>query len=107
MEFLRSTHGDVSLALRVQPRSSRVGPLEVIGQELKWGVHAAAHDGAANEELIAQLSRLFRLSKREIEIVRGAKSRAKLVRLHGVQPERVVEIIAQHLGISDNAKGST
>ena len=50
---------------------------------------AAPVDGAANVELIAFLSRLLDIPKRQIAIVSGDKSRQKRVRISGVTAEAV------------------
>ena len=45
-------------------------------------IHAHAHDGEANKALIKLLAKYFDVSKSQIEIVRGEKSRNKLIAVH-------------------------
>lgn len=51
---------------------------------------AAPVDGAANDELIALLSRALRVPKRDIAIVAGERSRTKRVRVAGMDPAQIL-----------------
>ena len=70
------------LTIKVLPRSSRN---EIVGTmadgSLKIKTTAAPVDGAANEAVIALLSREYGVPKRGITIVRGASSKTKLVEI--------------------------
>ena len=72
---------DVVLTLHVQPggnRSEFAGPH---GNALKVKLAAPAIDGKANAELIRFLADAFGVPERNVKIVRGETSRAKLVRI--------------------------
>lgn len=80
------------LQLRVQPRSSREGPLGEYGDPasaVNWGVRAAPVDGQANAELFKSLSRILGVSKSSLLLVRGEQSRLKAIFVEGVSPEQV------------------
>ena len=44
-------------------------------------LHARAHDGEANEALVKALADYYGVSKSQVEITRGGKSRHKLVEI--------------------------
>jgi uncharacterized protein (TIGR00251 family) len=71
----------VTFWLRVKPRSPRERlRLDSIG-ELRLELNAAPTKGQANEACVEFLARLLRLPRANIEIVAGAKSRRKLIRI--------------------------
>jgi hypothetical protein len=80
--FKRSRRG-ITLKVKVEPKSSRKGISGLIGDSLKVKVHSPPVGGAANEELIAILSKEFGIKKSDIQIVRGNSSRDKIVEIAG------------------------
>ena len=74
----------MDLDVKVAPRSSRS---EVAGTmsdgTLKVKVAAAPEKGKANEELCAVLARHFGVGPRKVEVIAGATSTRKRVRIHG------------------------
>ena len=91
MSGLRVTEvaGGVRFAVRVQPRSSRVGLDGLYGEALKVRVHAAPVDGAANEAVVAVLAESLGVPRSAIRIVSGATGRTKVVEALGVPRSRV------------------
>ena len=89
--YLRDEPGGVRLALKVHPRSSKVGPRGVLAEQLKWGVRAAPSDGEANEELIESLSNALKLPKSKIKLLSGATGRSKVLMLEGITSKEVIE----------------
>jgi uncharacterized protein (TIGR00251 family) len=66
------------ISVKVIPRSSQ--KKIVHGDEaLKVYVHESATDGKANDAVITMLSKHFDIAKSRIAIVRGEKSRNKIV----------------------------
>jgi len=80
--FKRSKRG-ITFKVKVEPKSSRKGISGVVGDSLKVKVHAPPVGGAANDELIAILSKEFGIKKSDIQIVRGNSSRDKIVEIAG------------------------
>lgn len=80
--FKRSKRG-ITFKVKVEPKSSRKGISGLTGDSLKVKVHAPPVGGAANEELIAILSKEFGIKKSDIQIVRGNSSRDKIVEIAG------------------------
>ena len=90
---VRRTHGAVRFAVRVQPRGSREAVEGVHGGALKVRLTAPPVDGAANEALVALLSMLLRVPKRDVSIVSGLTSRSKQVEVRGVDEARVQALV--------------
>ena len=78
--------------IRVIPRAGRSGIAGLRDGALLVRLAAAPVDGAANQELIAVLSKALKIPKRSIEIVSGERSRSKRVRIAGVERERVLSL---------------
>lgn len=74
------------LDILVQPRASkpRLGPMH--DGRLKVAVTAPPVDGEANAAVIELLAKAFGVPKRAVEVVAGASSRRKTVRIEGVEP---------------------
>ena len=73
-----------TLELKTIPNAPRNALAGWLGGALKVKVHAPALDGRANEALLAFLATELGLPARAVTLVRGAKSRHKVVRLEGV-----------------------
>lgn len=68
------------ITIKVVPRSSRneiIGPMS--DGTLKVALTAAPVDGAANDALIELLSKEWNVHKSQITIVRGEKSKKKII----------------------------
>ncbi len=88
MSFLQ---GDL-IFLRVTPNAAQTKIsgkfIDEKNQEyLKISVAAVPEDGKANEELIKFLSKLLKIPKSKIEVIRGETSRMKVARVVGVVSE--------------------
>ena len=75
---------DLILSLRVQPKASR-DELLWQGEQLKLRITAPPVDGQANAHLIAYLAKMFRVAKRDVEILSGESGREKRVRIRSPQ----------------------
>jgi uncharacterized protein (TIGR00251 family) len=90
-DFLRAQPGGALLSVKLQPRASAneiVGPA---GGELKIKVTAPPVDAAANQALVELLAERLDCARNRIELVRGHKSRHKIVKLHGFTTEAARE----------------
>ena len=63
-----------------------MGPL---GAELRVRVTAPPVDAAANEALVALLADRLDCVRGRVELVRGHRSRHKILKVHGLTPEEV------------------
>jgi len=74
----------ILLRVVVQPgaKNNQVG--EVMAGRLKIRVRGKAVDGMANRALIEYLSKLLKVSKSKISLLKGEKSRQKLIAIEGL-----------------------
>lgn len=71
----------ITFAVRVQPRASHSAIAGEIDGALKVRLTAPPVEGAANEELIRFLSKLFGVPRQQIVIASGATARNKIIRV--------------------------
>ena len=82
----------LTFAVRVVPRASRS---EVGGEHngaLRVRISAPPVDGAANRELARILAKSFGVPQNAVEIVSGANSKNKIVRLQGADATRLEQL---------------
>jgi uncharacterized protein (TIGR00251 family) len=80
------------ISVKVIPRSKKNSvewESEVEGEGLRVRLTAPPVDGAANEALVGFLAERLGVPKRQVVVVRGAKSRQKVVEVLGVSLEDV------------------
>jgi hypothetical protein len=80
--FFRWDGEDLILNIKVQPRASRDGFAEVLGEQLKIRLTAPPVDGKANAQLVSFLAKSFRVPKSDIELLAGETGRDKRLRIH-------------------------
>jgi uncharacterized protein (TIGR00251 family) len=73
-----------TLALKTIPNAPRTEVVGWLGDALKVKVHAPALDGRANDALMEFLAKKLGLPRRAVTLVRGDKSRHKVVRMQGL-----------------------
>lgn len=84
----RSPNDGLEILVRVTPRSSR-RRLEWVGDgTLQAWVHAAPAEGGANLAVAELLAESFGIPRTAVVLERGAASRAKRFRLHGLTWEQ-------------------
>lgn len=76
---LRETKNGVSFDIHVNPHASRAGIAGLAEGMLKVKVTAPPVEGAANEAVIALLSKKLGLRKSQMKISAGAKGRKKTI----------------------------
>ena len=89
--FLHAQSDGVLLAVKLQPRASANEIGEPLGNELRIKVTAPPVDAAANEALLRLLAERLDCPRGRVELVRGHTSRHKVVKLHGISVETVLE----------------
>ena len=70
-------------SIRVNPRAKQDKVVEEEGR-LKVFLTALPLEGRANQALIETLAAYFRVKKKDVRIVRGERSRDKVVEIQGV-----------------------
>ena len=90
---LREHAGSVTFDILVQPRASRakIGPVH--DGRLKIAVTAPPVEGEANAAVIELLAKALGVARGAVEVIAGASSRRKPVRVPGA-PRAVVEALA-------------
>lgn len=81
---------DVTLRLRVQPRSSR-DELAWQGEQLKLWTTAPPVDGKANQHICRYLARLFGVARGQVELLSGEIGRDKRIRIR--QPRKIPDAL--------------
>jgi uncharacterized protein (TIGR00251 family) len=84
LEFLEVTGKGVLLRIKVQPGAQRNEFAGNESGELKIRIAAPPREGEANRECMRFVAKAFGIAKSDVEIVRGAKSRHKVLLLRGV-----------------------
>lgn len=93
MVDIEETQDGVRMKIKVQPRSSAS---KVVGWSegmLKVRLTAPPVEGEANMELIELLASFFGVAKKMVSLVRGEKSRTKVVGIAGLSKEKALAII--------------
>ncbi|HTV60947.1 MAG TPA: DUF167 domain-containing protein [Verrucomicrobiae bacterium] len=98
--FLLEEVDGVLLSIKLQPRASSNEIGEPLGGELKVKVTATPVDSAANKALVEFLADKFQCARNRIEIVRGHKSRHKILKLRGFKAEEVRGFLPQQSTIA-------
>ena len=104
MIALRQGAQGIIFAVRVQPRASRTGIRGVLGDgesaALKIALAAPPLDGRANQELVEYLAKICRVPQFAVDVIAGAQSRNKSVRIAGLT---IDELRARLEGATDAA----
>lgn len=91
MNWLRTDGEDLVLCLHIQPGAKTTEVVGLHGDALKIRLAAPPVDGKANACLIAFLAEQLGVPKSRIELVSGAASRGKKLRVVGVAAERAMQ----------------
>lgn len=82
----------LTLTLHVQPGAKRSEVAGLHGDALKIRLAAPPVEGRANEALLRFIAELFQVPLRDTELLRGAQSRHKTVKVtgSGVEPHKLL-----------------
>jgi len=91
-EWYRREKDCVTLTLHIQPGAKRSEVAGLHGEALKIRLAAPPIDGRANEALLRFVADSFDVPLRQVELLRGAQSRHKMVKVTGskVEPESLL-----------------
>lgn len=82
--YLQGTSAGVRLALAVQPRASRTGFGDCLGERRKLAITAPPVDGEANAAIVKFLAKFFGVAKSAVHIVLGETGKLKTVAIDGI-----------------------
>ncbi len=97
MVELRQRGEAVTFRARVVPRASRDKIAGFHDGAVRIRLTAPPVEGAANEALVALLSSVLRVAKRDIELLSGQTARNKVVSVTGLSAEEVEARLRSHL----------
>ena len=80
----------MELQVRVQPKARRNSIEVVDGSKLKVCVTTAPEGGKANDAVVVLLAKSLGIAKSHIRILRGRKSRDKLLDIEGLAEDEVI-----------------
>jgi len=91
-EWYRREGDSITLTLHVQPGAKRSEVAGLHGEALKIRLAAPPIEGRANEALQRFIADRFEVPLRQIELLRGAQSRHKMVKINGskIAPESLL-----------------
>jgi len=92
----RAAEPYVTISIRVQPRASRNAVVGWTGDTLNIRLTAPPVEGAANAACLAFLADLLDLPQSQLEILRGARSRTKVIRISGLTQDEVREKLSRN-----------
>src|SRR5690606_19843979 len=95
--YLRPSTEGVELDVVVQPRASRSRLVGVHDGRLKIQLAAPPVDGEANAGLVALLSELFGIPRRDVRLARGDTGRRKTLALAGLTADVALRTLAAAL----------
>lgn len=95
---VRDTDGGATLEVLVQPRASRprLGPVH--DGRLKVAVTAPPVDGEANAAVIELVAKQVGVPRSAVEVIAGAASRRKSLRIAGITAATVAATLAERIG---------
>ena len=79
----------VELAVRVQPRAKKDEVVGLRGEQVVIRISAPPVDGKANAALEAFIAKRAGVAKSSVSVVRGHTGRDKVVRVEGIDAERL------------------
>lgn len=83
------------VTVRVQPRASRNALVVEPDGRIRVALTAPPVEGAANEALRVFLAEVFGVPRASVRVVRGDKSRDKVVSVAGITEQRVKAILQE------------
>lgn len=89
----REASGSLVLSLHVQPGAKKTEILGLHGGSLKIRLAAPPVDGKANASLIGFLAKQLDVPRAQVELVSGASSRLKRLRVTGASEPAITRLI--------------
>jgi len=90
---LSKTDQGIILPVHVVVKARKTEIAGLFGESLKLKVASPPIDGKANKEIIKFLSSLLGISKKQIEILSGEKSKDKKLLLTGIKARTVYDVL--------------
>lgn len=81
------------ISLLIQPNSKKTEIQGLHDNKLKVRIHSPPVDGKANEEVIRFFSKLLKIKKNQIDIVKGHTDKTKLLQISDISEALLIEKI--------------
>jgi uncharacterized protein (TIGR00251 family) len=92
--MIAEKNGAVTADIRVVPRSKHAA-VELDGERITVRITAPPVDGKANDAVVAELSGIMGIPKRDISILRGQTSRSKTIEIRGLGKDALIARLGQ------------
>lgn len=92
-QLIYMNNNETLIRISVIPKSSKSSLMIDPQGNIKAHLHSPPADGKANDELISLIAQFLHIPKKNIEIVRGAASRHKSLRISGLNLESILTIL--------------
>lgn len=92
MKWFRGNKDGVLVSIIVLPRSSKSEIVGIYNDFLKIKLKSPPVDNAANEELIRFLAERLKISKKNIEIIKGHRQKKKVVSVKGLDLTKINDL---------------
>jgi uncharacterized protein (TIGR00251 family) len=92
-ECFRITDSAVCIDIKAVPGASKTEFAGVRDKRLRVRIAAAPEDGKANGELVSFMAKALGCPKRDVQLIRGEKSRLKTIAVPGRYAEKLDEIL--------------
>lgn len=89
------------LDINVRPRASKNSLQRTKDGKIKLRLTSPPIDGLANERCIEYLAKLFSIPRQRISIIKGLKSREKMIKIKGISKKELLEILEVHAIIKE------
>lgn len=94
MFILKEDSQGIVFKVKVQPRASKNEVAGVLGDALKVRITAPPVDGEANECCINFFAKLFKVAKKDVEIISGHTGRNKTILICGIDKVGFYQVIS-------------
>lgn len=94
MNWYSLKENNIELNIYVVPRSSKTEVVGLYNDSLKIKLKSPPVDNEANEELIKFLANELKLSKKNIQIVKGHNQKRKIVLIIGVELVKLKQVFS-------------
>lgn len=92
-EIITEKKRDCLIKCRIQPSASKTAISGIHDNSIKITLAAPPVDGKANKELRNFISKKLKISKSKIDIVRGIKSRSKILLCEGISKKEIEKLL--------------
>jgi len=90
--FYTVREGKILINLHVLPNAKKTEILGIYNNKLKIKISSPAIEGKANKEVIKFFSKYFKISKSSIKIIKGEKSKEKIIEINDKNEEIIKKI---------------